>query len=73
MSDRSPCVELCQFDGKTGLCLGCLRTKAECLWSAKIQSRKGRRERVFAMVLGEYAVAIVQQIFVTPFELGGLA
>jgi predicted Fe-S protein YdhL (DUF1289 family) len=26
----SPCVEVCQFDGKTGLCLGCLRTRTEC-------------------------------------------
>jgi len=30
MSARSPCIELCQFDGKTGFCLGCLRTPDEC-------------------------------------------
>jgi hypothetical protein len=30
MNDQSPCIELCQFDGKTGLCLGCLRTQSEC-------------------------------------------
>ena len=30
MSDPSPCIELCNFDGKTGFCLGCLRTRSEC-------------------------------------------
>ena len=30
MNNQSPCIELCQFDGKTGLCLGCLRTQSEC-------------------------------------------
>jgi predicted Fe-S protein YdhL (DUF1289 family) len=30
MSRESPCIELCKFDGKTGFCLGCLRTQPEC-------------------------------------------
>ena len=30
MSVNSPCIELCKFDGKTGFCIGCLRTLVEC-------------------------------------------
>jgi len=26
---KSPCIELCKFDGKTGFCIGCLRTLEE--------------------------------------------
>ena len=26
MAVKSPCVELCRFDRKTGFCTGCLRT-----------------------------------------------
>ncbi|WP_084416528.1 DUF1289 domain-containing protein [Massilia alkalitolerans] len=29
MAVESPCIELCRFDGKTGFCLGCLRTLPE--------------------------------------------
>lgn len=29
MAVKSPCVELCRFDGKTGFCTGCLRTRDE--------------------------------------------
>ncbi|MBU9270937.1 DUF1289 domain-containing protein [Burkholderia gladioli] len=29
MAVKSPCVEICRFDGKTGLCIGCLRTREE--------------------------------------------
>ena len=29
MAVKSPCIELCKFDGKTGLCTGCLRTLTE--------------------------------------------
>jgi predicted Fe-S protein YdhL (DUF1289 family) len=29
MAVKSPCIELCKFDGKTGLCIGCLRTLEE--------------------------------------------
>ncbi|KAB2855155.1 MAG: DUF1289 domain-containing protein [Sphingopyxis sp.] len=27
---RSPCIELCAFDGRTGWCRGCGRTQPEC-------------------------------------------
>lgn len=27
---KSPCVEICRFDGPTGWCLACGRTLAEC-------------------------------------------
>ncbi|WP_429254474.1 DUF1289 domain-containing protein [Paraburkholderia sp. GAS334] len=30
MTAKSPCVDICRFDGKTGLCIGCLRTRDEC-------------------------------------------
>ena len=26
---KSPCIKVCKFDGKTGLCIGCLRTREE--------------------------------------------
>lgn len=29
MAVKSPCIEVCKFDGKTGLCTGCLRTLPE--------------------------------------------
>jgi predicted Fe-S protein YdhL (DUF1289 family) len=29
MAVNSPCVELCAFDGKTGFCTGCYRTREE--------------------------------------------
>jgi len=29
MAVRSPCIEVCAFDGKTGLCIGCYRTRDE--------------------------------------------
>ncbi|MDY7537379.1 DUF1289 domain-containing protein [Undibacterium sp. RTI2.1] len=30
MSAKSPCIEVCKFDGKTGYCIACLRTREEC-------------------------------------------
>ncbi|MEQ5843453.1 DUF1289 domain-containing protein [Paraburkholderia acidicola] len=30
MSVKSPCIDICKFDSKTGLCVGCLRTRDEC-------------------------------------------
>lgn len=27
---RSPCVDVCRFDGRTGWCVACGRTLAEC-------------------------------------------
>ncbi|QBR02783.1 DUF1289 domain-containing protein [Paraburkholderia pallida] len=29
MAAKSPCIDVCAFDGKTGLCVGCLRTREE--------------------------------------------
>jgi predicted Fe-S protein YdhL (DUF1289 family) len=29
MAVKSPCVDLCAFDGKTGFCTGCYRTREE--------------------------------------------
>ncbi|USX11040.1 DUF1289 domain-containing protein [Paraburkholderia fungorum] len=29
MAVRSPCIDVCSFDGKTGFCAGCFRTLDE--------------------------------------------
>ena len=29
MAVKSPCIELCTCDGRTGFCVGCLRTRDE--------------------------------------------
>ncbi|WOJ91173.1 DUF1289 domain-containing protein [Methylocapsa polymorpha] len=29
MTVQSPCIDICQIDGKTGWCVGCLRTREE--------------------------------------------
>jgi predicted Fe-S protein YdhL (DUF1289 family) len=29
MAVKSPCIDVCTFDGKTGLCIGCFRTRDE--------------------------------------------
>ncbi|NVI08136.1 MULTISPECIES: DUF1289 domain-containing protein [Paraburkholderia] len=29
MAVKSPCIDVCAFDGKTGLCTGCHRTREE--------------------------------------------
>lgn len=56
MAVNSPCVELCHFDGKTGLCTGCLRTLAEAReWKKmtdhrrhQIINERARREKKLA-------------------------
>jgi len=30
MAVKSPCIEVCRFDGKSGYCIACLRTREEC-------------------------------------------
>ncbi|MGF6742247.1 putative Fe-S protein YdhL (DUF1289 family) [Paraburkholderia atlantica] len=53
MSIASPCVDICKFDDKTGLCIGCMRTRDECKsWKKmkdkhrkKIIEDRPRRER----------------------------
>jgi len=27
---KSPCIDICKFDGRTGWCIACGRTKDEC-------------------------------------------
>jgi len=52
MAVKSPCIELCRFDGKTGFCTGCLRTREECREWKKLKDHRrhqilqdrGRRE-----------------------------
>ena len=32
---RSPCIDVCQFSGPKGWCIGCARTREECQdWKA---------------------------------------
>ncbi|MBC8285270.1 MAG: DUF1289 domain-containing protein [Nitrospinae bacterium] len=28
--DKSPCIDVCEFSGSNGWCLGCGRTRQEC-------------------------------------------
>jgi predicted Fe-S protein YdhL (DUF1289 family) len=39
MSVKSPCIDICKFDGKTGLCVGCLRTRDECKEWKKMKNK----------------------------------
>jgi len=39
MAVESPCISICKFDGKTGLCIGCLRTKDECKQWKKLKNK----------------------------------
>jgi predicted Fe-S protein YdhL (DUF1289 family) len=56
MAVKSACVELCQFDGKTGFCTGYLRTLAEAReWKKmtdhrrhQIINKRARREKKLA-------------------------
>jgi predicted Fe-S protein YdhL (DUF1289 family) len=41
---KSPCIDVCRFDSRTGWCIGCGRTLAECrLW------KKAPRPRLLAI------------------------
>lgn len=41
---KSPCVDICRFDGRTGWCVACGRTKDECRsW------RKAARPKLLAI------------------------
>ncbi|WP_414445323.1 DUF1289 domain-containing protein [Burkholderia sp. 22PA0106] len=41
MAVKSPCIELCAFDGKTGLCTGCFRTREEArAWKGMTDHRR---------------------------------
>jgi uncharacterized protein len=39
MGVESPCIKICEFDKKTGLCIGCLRTKDECKQWKKMKDK----------------------------------
>ncbi|MFT4435695.1 DUF1289 domain-containing protein [Caballeronia sp. 15715] len=39
MAVESPCINICKFDSKTGLCVGCLRTKDECKQWKKLKNK----------------------------------
>jgi uncharacterized protein len=39
MAVGSPCIGVCKFDGKTGFCVGCTRTKVECRQWKKLKDK----------------------------------
>ncbi|WP_228936653.1 DUF1289 domain-containing protein [Paraburkholderia saeva] len=43
MTVKSPCVDICKFDDKTGLCIGCLRTRDECKTWKKMKDKHRRK------------------------------
>ena len=43
MSAKTPCIDVCKFDGKSGYCIGCLRTGEECKGWKKMKDKHGRR------------------------------
>ena len=43
MSVKSPCIDICKFDSKTGYCVGCLRTKEECKGWKKMKDKHRRK------------------------------
>jgi len=47
---KSPCIDICKFDKKTGWCLGCGRTKDECRkWK---KAKKAKLKGVLAELPG---------------------
>jgi len=40
MGTKNPCIDICKFDKKTELCIGCLRTRAECKDWKKMKEHK---------------------------------
>lgn len=40
MAVASPCTNVCRFDGKTGFCVGCLRSRVEVREWKKITDHK---------------------------------
>ncbi|SKC56809.1 DUF1289 domain-containing protein [Paraburkholderia hospita] len=41
MAVNSPCVDVCRIDGKSGLCVGCLRTREEIRgWKSMTDHRR---------------------------------
>ncbi|MBN3819201.1 DUF1289 domain-containing protein [Paraburkholderia sp. Se-20369] len=41
MAVKSPCIDICSFDGRTGFCIGCLRTLEEArAWKKMTDHRR---------------------------------
>ncbi|MGZ2749090.1 DUF1289 domain-containing protein [Burkholderia stagnalis] len=41
MAVKSPCIDICSFDGRTGFCIGCLRTLDEArTWKKMTDHRR---------------------------------
>lgn len=40
MSVKSPCIDVCKFDGKSGFCVACLRTRDECRGWKKLKDNR---------------------------------
>jgi predicted Fe-S protein YdhL (DUF1289 family) len=40
MAVKSPCVDVCKFEGKTGLCIACLRTREEARGWKKLSDHR---------------------------------
>lgn len=47
---KSPCIDICKIDKKSGLCKGCLRTRQE-IKGWKALSKSERREIIGDIVL----------------------
>ena len=47
---KSPCIDICKIDKKTGLCKGCLRTKRE-IKAWKTLSKTDQRDIVSRIAL----------------------
>ncbi len=45
MEVESPCIKICEFDKKTGLCIGCLRTKNEYKQWKKLKNKQRAHHR----------------------------
>jgi predicted Fe-S protein YdhL (DUF1289 family) len=43
MSAKSPCIDVCKFDRKTGYCIGCPRTREECKGWKKMKDKHRRK------------------------------
>lgn len=43
MAVKSPCIDVCAFDGKTGLCIGCFRTRDEIRGWKKMADHRRRQ------------------------------
>lgn len=53
---KSPCVGICRFDGRTGWCVACGRTLAECReWKKAPRPRLLAIDRVLPARLGKLA------------------